>query len=111
MNFGWLERNKVLKLIQRSKLAINSAENFLSIFGIDCINNNVLVVYDKNIKFILKNKNTNYLQINFDNINVATKQINIFLSKTKVKKNLNWWNNIIIKKKRIRDFLLSYLTK
>lgn len=110
-NFGWLERNKVLKLIQRSKLAINSAENFLSIFGIDCINNGVLVAYDKNIKFFLKNKNTNYLQVNFNNINVATKKINIFLSKAKVKKNLNWWSNITLKKKRIRDFLLSYLTK
>jgi hypothetical protein len=110
-NFGWLERNKVIKLIQRSKLAINSAENFLSIFGIDCINNSALVVYDKNLKFSLKNKNTNYLQVNFDNINVATKKINIFLSKTKVKKNLNWWSKIILKKKKIRDFLLSYFIR
>jgi hypothetical protein len=107
-NFGWVERENVLKLIQRSKLAFNSAENFLSIFGIDCINNGTLVVYDNNIKFNLKYKNSNYIPVNFNNINAASAKILRLISTTKAKENPYWWSNIERKKESIRNFLLSF---
>jgi hypothetical protein len=111
-NFGWLERDEVFELIQKSKLAFNSAENFLSIFGIDCINNGTPVVYDKNIKFILKQTDLNYIPVNFNNIKTASVQILRLIKKKGVKKSdLNWWNDILLKKKRIRNFLLLYLSR
>jgi hypothetical protein len=109
-NFGWLERDQVFKLIQKSKFAFNSAENFLSIFGIDCINNGTPVIYDKNIKSILKETDFNYIPVNFNNIKAASVQI-LGLIKNKVVKraDLKWWNDTLLKKKRIRNFLLLYL--
>lgn len=109
-NFGWIERDKALKLIQRSKLAINSAENFLSIFGIDCINNGTPIIYDKNIKPILKYKNSNYLPINFNNIKTASYKIVKLLRTVTTKKNENWWNQIYFNKKRIRYYLSLYFS-
>ena len=106
-NFGWIERKKVIKLIQSSKLAFNSAENFLSIFSIDCINNGALVVYDNNIKPNLKYRNSNYIPVNFNNINSASIKILKLISKTKFKENSNWWSDILRKKESIRNFLLS----
>jgi len=107
-NFGWVQREKVLKLMQRSKLAFNSAENFLSIFGIDCINNGILVVYDNNIKSNLKYKNSNYIPVNFNNTNVASAKILRLISTTKFKENSYWWSNIQLKKESIRNFLFSF---
>ena len=107
-NFGWTERDKVLKLIKISKLALNSAENFLSIFGIDCINNGTMVAYDKKIQSILKYKNTNYIPVNYKNATKAHIKILKLLSTIKVKENYKWWNNILLKQERIRDFLLLY---
>ena len=110
-NFGWLERDEVFKLIKKSKLAFNSAENFLSIFGIDCINCGTPVIYDKNIKSILNQTNPNYIPVNFNNIKTASIQILKLISQKTDKKNFNWWNNILLKKKRIRSFLLEYLSR
>jgi 3-isopropylmalate dehydratase small subunit len=107
-NFGWVQREKALKLMQRSKLAFNSAENFLSIFGIDCINNGILVVYDNNIKSNLKYKNSNYIPVNFNNTNVASAKILRLISTTKFKENSYWWSNIQLKKESIRNFLFSF---
>jgi hypothetical protein len=107
-NFGWVERDKVLKLIQSSKLAFNSAENFLSIFGIDCINNGALVVYDKNIKYNMKYKNSNYISVNFNNINLASAKILRLILTTKFKENSYWWSNILQKKERIRNFFYNF---
>jgi hypothetical protein len=109
INFGWVEREKALKLIQRSKLAINSAENFLSIFGIDCINNGTPIIYDKNLKPVLKYKNTNYIPTNFNNIKTTSYKILKLLRSIKEKKNLIWWNKIYLKKNRIRNYLLLNL--
>jgi hypothetical protein len=110
-NFGWLDRDEVFKLIRKSKLAFNGAENFLSIFGIDCINNGTPVIYDKNIKSILQKTNSNYIPVNFNNIKTASVKILRLTSKKIEKKNLYWWNNILLKKKRIKSFLLFYLSR
>lgn len=110
-NFGWLERDEVFKLIQKSKLALNSPENFLSIFGIDCINHGTPVIYDKNIKSILKKTNLNYIPVNFNNIKTASNHILRLLSNKIEKKNLTWCNYILLKKKKIRNFLSLYLLR
>lgn len=110
-NFGWLERHEVFKLIQKSKLAFNSAENFLSIFGIDCVNNGTPVIYDKKIKPTLKQTNSNYIPVNFNNIKTASVKILRLVSKKRDKKNLYWWTNISLKKRSIRNFLSLYLSR
>jgi hypothetical protein len=108
-NFGWIERDVAIKLIQKSKLAFNSAENFLSIFGIECINNGTPIIYDKNIQIFLKYKNKNYIAINFNNIKTSSHTILKLLPLIKEKQDSKWWKNIFFKKRRIRNYLSSYL--
>jgi hypothetical protein len=110
-NFGWIERDMAIKLIKKSKLAFSSAENFLSIFCIDCINNGTPIIYDKNIQILLKHKNKNYIAINFNNIKIASHAILKLLPLIKEKKDIKWWNSIFIEKRRIRNYLLSYLPR
>jgi 3-isopropylmalate dehydratase small subunit len=100
-----------IKLIKKSKLAFSSAENFLSIFCIDCINNGTPIIYDKNIQILLKHKNKNYIAINFNNIKIASHAILKLLPLIKEKKDIKWWNSIFIEKRRIRNYLLSYLPR
>ena len=67
-----------------------------------------MVAYDKKIQSILKYKNTNYIPVNYKNATTAHIKILKLLSTIKVKKNYKWWNNILLKQERIRDFLLLY---
>jgi hypothetical protein len=108
-NFGWVERDEVCKLIRKSKLAFNSTENFLSIFGIDCINNGIPVIYDQNLNLEQKFQNHNYIPINFDDIKKSCSQILKLISKNNKKPNSDFWKSIKIKKINIRKFIYSYL--
>jgi hypothetical protein len=47
-NFGYVERKIVYKLLSRSKIAINSSENFYSLFAIDAVNCGTKLLYDIN---------------------------------------------------------------
>tara|TARA_A100001011_G_scaffold400386_1_gene514565 strand:- start:8211 stop:9149 length:939 start_codon:yes stop_codon:yes gene_type:complete len=47
-NFGYLNNKNSINLIRRSKIGINSSENFYSFFMMDCINNSTKVLCDKN---------------------------------------------------------------
>jgi hypothetical protein len=47
-NFGYVERKIVYKLLSRSKIAINSSENFYSLFAIDAVNCGTPLLYDIN---------------------------------------------------------------
>ena len=46
-NHGFLKRKKLIKLQRRAKYTIFSEENLYSIFTLECIENNVLVLIDK----------------------------------------------------------------
>jgi hypothetical protein len=107
-NFGWVKINKAHNLIKKSRLAINGAENFLSIFGIDSVNFGTPIIYDLNVKPRLKVVNNNYIRISFLDIKDACFQIKTLLSKFKGKKNVQWWRYISNEKKKIKNFLISY---
>jgi hypothetical protein len=47
-NFGYVERKIVYKLLSRTKIAINSSENFYSLFAIDAVNCGTKLLYDIN---------------------------------------------------------------
>ena len=46
-NFGIIDHNYSLKLIMRSKIGINSSENFYTFFMMDCLNSGIQVLCDK----------------------------------------------------------------
>jgi len=110
-NLGWIPREKVYNIIDRSKIAFNSSENFLSIFSIDCINRGVFIIYDKNIKSFVKNKNCTYIAVNFNNIQIASVKILRLLKTLKIKDNSNWWKKINKRKNKIKYFLKEYLSR
>ena len=110
-NLGWIPREKVYNVIDRSKIAFNSSENFLSIFSIDCINRGLFVIYDKNIKSFVKNKNCAYIAVNFNNIQTASVKILRFLKTLKIKDNSIWWKKNNKKKNKIKYFLTEYLSR
>ena len=56
-NLGYLRKDKLNKILIKSKYSICSGENIYSLFTIDCINNNVKVI--SNIKPNTDNKNFN----------------------------------------------------
>ena len=110
VNFGWVTRAKAGKLIGKSKLAFNSAENFLTIFGIDCVNYGTPVVFDKNLKSHIKLKNNSYIGVNFDNLETAHSAILRLLSENNKKKDTMLWHDILTKKNSIKKFFSSYLS-
>lgn len=105
-NLGFVKRDKMKKVLNRSKFAINSGENLYSIFALDCYSSNVITFND--IK--LKPKNTifnrhNFRFINLKNIDNTIKKITKINNTYKVKeisnkriKFLNYKNQNLIKK-------------
>lgn len=54
-NHGYIDNYKTIKLISRSKYGISGQENIFSIFAIECINLNTILIFDKKNKNKLKN--------------------------------------------------------
>jgi hypothetical protein len=110
-NFGWIARNKVHNLIKKSKVSFNSAENFLSIFSIDCINHGTPIIYDKSIKHSTKNIYGGYYYgVNFNDIEGATSKILKIIQKIKTDQHLKCNVNTNMKKK-VTKFLFSYFAR
>ena len=107
-NFGWVKREKACDLIKKSKLSINSAENFLSIFGIDCVNFGTNVIYDSHLMSSLKYIKNIYTKINFTDVNHSSLRIRALALNFKRKQNIKWWSYIVNEKEKIRNFVSSY---
>jgi hypothetical protein len=104
INYGYVGRNKIYDLLEKSKIALTSEENFFSLFVIDAINCNLKIIsfnntfYNVNLKkyffFIKENKN-------------------FFLIKNKIQKILslnskydkNFKQRIYLQKKKINNFI------
>ena len=54
-NLGYISNKKLINLLERSKFTLSSNENILSLFNIECINNNVKIFVEK--KNIPREKN------------------------------------------------------
>jgi hypothetical protein len=96
-NYINIPREKLLKLLDKTKFTIISDENFYSLFAIDCFSSNVHVFYDKNSKpskFYFSKELA--IDINFSNINYSIKKIINFTKKYKQKSKRNILNNNLL---------------
>ena len=67
-NHGFLKSNKIKKLQLRSKFTIYSEENLYSIFTLECITNNVLVIINKTNKYKLTFFKKRFIKIDYQNL-------------------------------------------
>jgi hypothetical protein len=104
INYGYVSRNKIYDLLERSKIALTSEENFFSLFVIDAINCNLKIISFNNIFY-----NTNLKKYFF----FIKEKKNFFLIKNKIKKILslnlkydkNFKQQIYLQKKKINNFI------
>ena len=69
-NLGYIGYNKIIKYLSYSKYSMVSSENIFSLFTIDAINNNVLLLIDKQeYKYTYQFKK-NFIEFDFNNINL-----------------------------------------
>jgi hypothetical protein len=77
INHGYINNKQTLRLQQKTKFTIYSKENIYSIFTLECITNNVVILVEKSEKQKLIFFKKSFLPINFDNKN-ELKKIKIF---------------------------------
>ena len=68
VNHGLLKNKNLSKLQQRTKFTIFSEENLYSIFTLECISNNVLVLVKKASNFRIDHFKKSFIKINFSNL-------------------------------------------
>ena len=74
-NFGRIKK-KVINLIKISKYALSGDDNLLSFFNIDCIQNNVKVIFNYKLNFQKKRLNIKqFLPYNFEKKNLLNNLI------------------------------------
>jgi len=74
-NFGFISKNKVLNLLNKTKTAFSASENLFSLFTIDCLNNRVHILYDETIHVNKNNKSKYFIPVNYDNIETTQRKI------------------------------------
>ena len=74
-NFGFISKNKVLNLLNKTKSAFSSSENLFSLFSIDCLNNRVYIFYDKKIDINKDYKSKYFIPVNYENNEIIQKKI------------------------------------
>ena len=107
INFGYISRNNVHKLMRKTKFAICGPENLYSLYAIDAYNNQCRLLVDKKLRKyqIANSENFNFIDFKFSKKNV-TKILNIF-KKEIFKKDLKFKKKIQIKKKEIKKFFIN----
>jgi len=108
VNFGFLERKKVLNLIKKSKLSFATGENILSLFVIDSYNCKTKIIFDKNLitEDIISSKN--FLKVDLNNINLSLKKIDEFILDYRFKFDNYFKKFLVQKNKEINLFLNDY---
>ena len=75
-NMGYISRNKIKKLLVKTKYTFGSSENLYTLFVLDAIARNVTVFYDKNLKkFNTKIKFSKLISVDFYDTLKTTKYI------------------------------------
>ena len=77
-NHGYLKNNKLKKLQERTKFTVFSQENLYSIFTLECISNNVLVLINKTNKYKLTFFKKRFIRIDFQNLKELKKLHNFY---------------------------------
>jgi hypothetical protein len=105
-NLGFISKNKVLDLLNKTKIAFSSSENLFSLFSIECLNNRVFIFYDKTIHVNLNYKSKYFIPVNYENIETVKKEINILAKKANDAVNDSVFENYVKnKKKEINNFI------
>ncbi len=105
INFGYISRNKVHKLMRNSNFAICGLDNLYSLFAIDAYNNQCRLIVDKNLKKYQFAISENFHFIDFNPSSKNLSQILNILQKKKFKNDLKFRKKIHNKKIEIRKFL------
>ena len=106
INCGYVDRKIVYKLLSRTKVAINSSENFYSLFAIDAVNCGVKLLYDVNSAKYYKDKSNYYFPFKSN----LFFNHNVYLQKIFDKKitDLNFKMKVsLLKKKVLSNFILT----
>ncbi len=75
-NLGYISRNKIKKLLKKTKCTFGSSENLYTFFVLDAISRDVIIFYDKNLKkFNTKIKYFKLLPIDINDTLKSTKYI------------------------------------
>ena len=106
INFGFISKNKVLDLLNKTRIAFSSSENLYSLFSLDCLNNRVFIFFDKTTHVNLKYKSKYFIPVNYANIEMVKKEINILGKKANYVVNDSIFeNHVKNKKKDINNFI------
>ena len=76
-SLGKLKKEQILKIIKQSKYTLSGDDNLLSIFNIECLSNNVKVIYNKELNYQVPKSNKE-LFIPYDYKNTKLNKISIF---------------------------------
>ena len=66
-NYGFVNNKKSIKLQQKSKYTIFSEENLYSLFTLECISNNVIVLINKSYNHKIIFFKNRFIKVDFDN--------------------------------------------
>ena len=80
-NHGFITNKKIIKLQQRSKFTIFSGENLYSIFILECITNNVLVLINKTNHNKLTFFKKRFIKVDYENLKELRKFNNLYKNK------------------------------
>ena len=105
---GYVSRKKLFTLLKKSKFALNNIENYYSLFATDALNNQCVVICDKNnLQKKIINNSKNFLDINIKKItnNYYNKYIkNIIFSNN----DYFFLNKVATNNKKIVKFISKY---
>ena len=80
-NHGYVKNKELDKLQFKSRFTICSEENIYSIFTLECIANNVLILINKTNQFKLTFFKKRFIRINFNNLNELRKLNKLYKKK------------------------------
>lgn len=80
VNHGYISKNKKSLLLSRSKYAIISSENFLSLFTLECFKNNIKIISNVQKPKVFYN-NRNFIKINLVSYEKTKKNIIYMMNK------------------------------
>ena len=86
-NFGTLNRNQALKVINTADFALTSKENHFSFFALDCLSKGLRLFYNKDLKISKDIKTNMFIPINFTNLNNSINAVQETICKKRNKRN------------------------
>ena len=108
LNFGYIPREKVNKIMRKTRFAICGQENLYTFFAIDAYNHGCQLISDRQLKIFqfAKSKNFHFIDYKYSEINI--KKILKILNKNKFQKDIKFKQKILKKKNYMDNFIKLY---